>query len=214
MHRLLLCLVVLLYGTVSQALAVDYVCEDTVTATKFRRYVPSVDPTSLVLGTNELCTVVSEADTPDQRTINLGVPGVSPPTVPVKYRKVVNHLVVEMDSTEKGQVDAVESVIETQNQAYAQERADQQMCGEKQLEQLTTKLNNRKITKSDQLTSAHTAIDGVINAMTSLTLPEAKTILTQLTADYYARLDADLTDEYILFEKVARCLRAHVGLRQ
>ena len=185
----------------------DFACEDTQTPEKYRRYQPSQDPSTLLLQPNEVCYAIPEAELPAQRAACMD--GTTPPpTIPLQYRKIVNQLCAEMTQAEKDAVDAVAAAIAAQNQAYVTERADPG-CTEKQLQQISQALTNRQTAKQDQDATAKAAIKATIDAS-----PLDRTLLKAVVDDYYARIDSDRGDEYGLFEKVSRCLRAHVGLRQ
>jgi hypothetical protein len=207
----IVCVLLLLVSLPGLAWADDVICEDTITVGKYRRYQASIDLTTVAVQPNEQCHPIAEAQLAAQRAACYDG-NVPPPTIPVKYRKVVGGLCAEMSQQEKNQVDAVEQANQAQQQAYAQERGGPQ-CGEKQLGQLTSKLNQMKGEKITALEAAHTAIDQTIDALTTWDVTIAKTTLKQLTADFYTQMNADVDDEYKWFNEIYRCLRAQVGLR-
>src|SRR5262245_11336993 len=87
----------------------DFICEDSVTIGKYRRYVHALDPTFLVLQPNETCNLIFEADTPDQQAKCLDGQA-TPATIPFKYRMVSSGLCAEMPQSGTGSLtkDAVD----------------------------------------------------------------------------------------------------------
>ena len=185
-------------------------------------------------GPNELCTAVSKADTPAQRLITLGDPTAQPPIPPsvdVIYRKVVNHLVVEMDAAEKQQVDNAAAVDAAVKQQYTDEIKTKDMCKEDLLAQVTQFLANREqnkhadVTASEtaaqsQIATSQTAFQAEIDAMSVVNLAVAKAMFTKVNELLHAIVATkanqqmhqlvhnDINDEYVLVNNVARCLLA------
>ena len=205
-----------LLALVSVVWAEDYVCEDTVLTGKFRRYLPSVSATQVVLGTNEACTVVSKAETPAQQAINLGNPNAVPPvppTVPVRYRKVVSGLVVEMDAAEKQVVDNTQAAQEALSQQYKDELQTKDLCKENLLAHVTQFLNTREANKHAQVDASHAAFQAEINAMSAVNLTVAKDMFTKANVRMHALTHGVIDDAYILLNNVARCLLAARKIR-
>ena len=195
------------------ALANDFVCEDTVTVGKYRRYLYSIDPTSVVLQPNELCHNIPDAEVLAQQAACFDG-HTPPPTIPRKYRSVQNQLFAEMSQAEKDVVDAAEAAVAAQNEAYATERTDSaNLCSEKQLATITDKLAQRKTTNLDQRLAALNAINAKIDAAAGLN-QAFKDLLKEITAFVNEGLVEDINDNYPLFDKTARCIRSQVGLRQ
>lgn len=222
----------LLILIVNGAWAADYVGEDTVTPGTFRRYLESRDPTQAVPHPNEVLHKVSEAETPAQRTINLGQPYATPPvppSVPIKYRKVVGGLVVAMDAAEQQVVDAAQAAQAALAQQYRDEFT-KEMCKEDLLIKVTEFLANREANKHDQvaasqaafqadIATSQTAFQAEIDAMSTVNLAVAKDMFTKANVRMHdlsvkanvrmhAIADNIIDDEYILMNNVGRCLLA------
>ena len=219
--RLLIVLLVLSAGV---AQAGDYVGEDTATPGKFRRYLESRDPTQALPQAGEVLHPVSEANTPAQRTINVGQPYATPPVPPSilqKYRKVVGGLVVEMDVGEKQAVDNAQAAQDALTQQYKDEFT-KDMCKEDLLIKVTEFLTNREANKHAQVDNSLKAFKAEIDAfqveinnMTQVNLAVAKDMFTKSNAlmtkaneRMHAIADEVIDDTYILMNNVARCLLA------
>jgi hypothetical protein len=155
------------------ACAEDYVCEDTVITGKYSRYLPSVSATQITLKANELCTAVSKADTEAQRAINLGNPNATPsvpPSVLFKYRKVVNHLVVEMDAGEKATVDAAIAADQAIKAPWQAEVATPEACPYTTLAELNTDFDNEEtalaaLVAATPAGAVQDALDGIVTSL-------------------------------------------------
>jgi hypothetical protein len=114
------------------SIAEDCVCEKAPGA--FSRYLVSRNVCSVAEEPGETCyTVPKGAATTAQRIINVGNPHATPPvlpTVPVKYRKVVSGLVVEMDAAEKAVVDAAIAAEEARQAEFRNEIASNEICAQ------------------------------------------------------------------------------------
>src|SRR5262245_20618517 len=80
----------------------EAICEDTVTVGKYRRYIGSIDPTTLTLQANEVCHLLSDPATIAAQRALCYDSNVPPPTIPAKYRMVSAQLCVEMPQSGTG----------------------------------------------------------------------------------------------------------------
>ena len=194
----------------------DFICEDTQTPGKYRRYQPSQDPSTLLLQPEEACHAIPEADLPAQRAACMD--GTTPPpTIPLKYRMVSGERCVEMPQGGQGPltknaVDAAENALKAQTDAYTQEKGGPE-CGEKQLAQLTSKLNQQKGQKHAAMETARQNINAAIDAMSKWDLSTGQAMLKQIVDDIYTQENADIDDHYKWDNDLYRCLRAYIGIR-
>jgi hypothetical protein len=130
MRQRLSLVLVLLGGLACPVFAGDFVCGD---ATQLQQFTPSSDPTKVpACPAPFLLSEIPEPEIPAQRTLYA--------SLPPRYLKVVDGLMLEMTQEEKDDVDAPHKAEAALVQEAKKEQAEQEYCSIKTLQQVTAKI--------------------------------------------------------------------------
>ena len=214
--------VVLLLSVISVASAELVVCFDSARAlgNQFYSY-DHVDPAQFAAAADPNCSLVTKAsgEIPAQRSLIASTvtrpSGTYPAPVYLKLEGTnPNALAMLMTEPEMQQIDDARALQQTQQQAFADEKQNNEFCNNQLLTQVTQKLQQRQTTFQDAANNKQATIQGQIDALSTANLTTMKQMGTALNNATFDDVAANLiNDLYDIAIHLTRCITARTGGR-